>query len=1436
MWQASERFKESIRGYHAPYVRVRAMSTVQFGYPLETDGEVLDVISGDVNFSSTAEIKSSLNITIAGRHWNTVQPYGVELFAERGIDYNDGTYEMAPLGYFRVQKPKQDDAPNGPIVITASDRGIRLKEHRVVSPYNYPTGTTHRQIFDQLINGLSLSPSPFDVITYPMYRGKIVPITFFGYDPDKAKLPAGVVDDFVGDFLAKIADARGCVIYFDRLGGLVVDQRDKAPGTDPVYTIEPGSNGNMIKYSREVDRASVYNVVAARGSDPAYPTGLGLTYNDDATSPLRYDGPFEAVVRKYASPLLHTTDQAGSASRKLVLRYQGLPSGTSAVTLPDPTIDPLDVLLLRPVGLPEELAVADTVKVPLDLKTPVTVGVRAQNEVSDEPDTTGTDDGDGGGGPVFPAAFRDARAYPAVVGTGSTNVVNVSTSAQLTSALAAAVAGQVITLADGTYSGAFTINKKGTQAQPIVVKAANVGKAVLASGSSFTADGAEWLLVTGLAAPYDTAGDIFLMKGACKFVRFTRNLVGPAVGPVTPDSWKLGFSSCINAATSQALARAASMGLDGWYNSGDTWYKDGNTPAFEADWQEKFDTSEYSSLLASLKRKWHWVNVSDHEGYANNAPATAFGSAFQAAYRNKFAGKTLGPLPDVGIYCSGNVGRVGIILLDQRSFRSLDSATDNSSKTMLGATQKAWFKNLIASNAYPVWIVLGDVPIHTPTQAGDDSWAGFNTERVELQSALDASTSKFIYLHGNMHALMRKANTFGYDLALGAAPLNNLTKVSAGGDNIDASYPTNANEGTVAQQFGVLSVTDTGTAINFSFKGYDADGTERTTVAATLSVSAPGPAQTSASTPAGNYFRITDQAQDCVVDYNELRNKVRPGNGIAVDGDTTVSGNAGGCQHILVAHNDFHDFGTEIDNGFEAIRFGTSDLSRTPSNSAVIRNVFTNILTEPEVISIKMAKVDVWGNSLNRCIGGIVYRHGTDGYVGHNYMLGPATGVAGTKSGGVRGYDANHEFSENYMYGTNGDGFTGALVIDGGDSGTPALNGHWPLRNTKARKNLIVGCQTGILIGPNYTVAPDSIQVTDNLVVAPVGQTTALKTTKAPTGTNVLDPNLYAASTTAAGVVADADGIYRKSGVGPRLTYLRRGDVGVAGDLNETDGSGKSVTGVPGGTPGGGGDTPGDPGPGTGGTATSVANLLKIGAGPGLTKCNIGIGFGPEQNGGAHKDYDLAAIEQGLSVPGYFELTPDKLRARLSAHLDGGRTSTKTKYPRTEFRQLKSDGTTKMSFNPNEAKTRRVGCCGRVTKMPPNKPQLVLAQSHDADDDTSMIYMNDKKTVQAKLGDTVVGTLESNFVFGTDYYYMIEIIGDGSKCKLNYYWATSPSGLATPKFTTANATRSTTWYLKAGDYAQSNKDTDSVSDGPFIVELSKFFMWETGMPAPLGWV
>lgn len=76
-----------------------------------------------------------------------------------------------------------------------------------------------------------------------------------------------------------------------------------------------------------------------------------------------------------------------------------------------------------------------------------------------------------------------------------TRTIVVGTGSQLSAALANALPGDHIVLNDGRYSGTFSFSRSGTPERPIVIRAANLGRAILASPITFAGSDI-WLVGT----------------------------------------------------------------------------------------------------------------------------------------------------------------------------------------------------------------------------------------------------------------------------------------------------------------------------------------------------------------------------------------------------------------------------------------------------------------------------------------------------------------------------------------------------------------------------------------------------------------------------------------------------------------------------------------------------------------------------------------------------------------------------------------------------------------------------------------------------------------------------------------------------------------------------------------------------------------------------
>jgi chitosanase len=320
-----------------------------------------------------------------------------------------------------------------------------------------------------------------------------------------------------------------------------------------------------------------------------------------------------------------------------------------------------------------------------------------------------------------------------------------------------------------------------------------------------------------------------------------------------------------------------------------------------------------------------------------------------------------------------------------------------------------------------------------------------------------------------------------------------------------------------------------------------------------------GPASFTNAATAGNYIFVGDDARHFRIDHNTLRNKGTSGNVIRVYGnfDTFV-----GCKYGRIDHNLIDTVGDEVGNDKECIRYGVSTMSRTDAMAVIERNVIVNAKAEPEVISGKMGRVVQRGNVILRCAGGIVIRHGRNCKQQSNYVVDrvTTTATAGLKSGGSRFYDSGHLIEDNYYDGVAGtSGFQRAIILDTGDvNGTSTnLAGHWQVIAATVQRNVIVNSVSGIYVGDNYALAPQNCGILNNDVINSGG--VVITTLEPMIGDSVTTGNTYYATTTAGGYTADSAGIFRKSGRGPKVSYLATTDVGHAGDLTDADRTGVAV-------------------------------------------------------------------------------------------------------------------------------------------------------------------------------------------------------------------------------------------------------------------------------------
>ncbi|MFT4128227.1 MAG: alkaline phosphatase D family protein, partial [Gordonia sp. (in: high G+C Gram-positive bacteria)] len=350
-------------------------------------------------------------------------------------------------------------------------------------------------------------------------------------------------------------------------------------------------------------------------------------------------------------------------------------------------------------------------------------------------------------------------------------------------------------------------------------------------GSAVTADsdGYVKLTVTGLAA--STAYTYGLeLGGTLDTATVGHATTLPAAGAAASFSW--GHASCAaNGSNHRVFDSIASKSLAMFAYTGDLHYADitTNTPAsFQSAYNTVHGSARRVALHQTMPVDYVW---DDHDfGGDNSASSATAKPAAQSAYRQVVPHYPL-PVSDA-IYHWYMIGRVAFIVTDLRSYRDADGATDTSSKTMLGATQKAWFKTtlldaraagaqLIVWVSSSVWNTTGLSGVNYD----NDTWAAFTYERTELADYIrdNGLAGNLVMVVGDAHMLAYDDGSHSDFATGGGAPLPQFCAAAL--DRTGLVRGTGWSSGTHAGggQYGVLDFTDDGETLAWTWTGIQVD-------------------------------------------------------------------------------------------------------------------------------------------------------------------------------------------------------------------------------------------------------------------------------------------------------------------------------------------------------------------------------------------------------------------------------------------------------------------------------------------------------------------------------------------------------------------------------------------------------------------------------------
>ncbi|MFK4868977.1 DUF5047 domain-containing protein [Streptomyces sp. CSMPJR101] len=348
MYPVSDRFLARLAESHTVATQVQLFLT---------DGRVVDLehTGGSVSVDRASTVRRTCSVMVADpaliprTPTDQLATYGARLRVARGIDYGDGSQpELVPLGLFRLDSV-DGDVNDGPATLQGKGLEAVVQDDKFTTPYT-ATGTVVGAVTALIQRSIPAA----DVISLVADT----PIGSRVFDVE--------ADPWAG--AQEIAAAAGAEVYCNADGVFVIGALPDLVTATPVWAIEATDGGVYISADRGMSSERVNNGVLARGentSDNVPPVSY-LAVDDDPNSPTYWDGPFGRRP-KFISSSAYTTVNLCTQAAIAELAKSKAPNASGDISsLPNPALEPGDVLRVMHEDGSRELHQVASFSVPLD--------------------------------------------------------------------------------------------------------------------------------------------------------------------------------------------------------------------------------------------------------------------------------------------------------------------------------------------------------------------------------------------------------------------------------------------------------------------------------------------------------------------------------------------------------------------------------------------------------------------------------------------------------------------------------------------------------------------------------------------------------------------------------------------------------------------------------------------------------------------------------------------------------------------------------------------------------------------------------------------------------------------------------------------------------------------------------------------------------------
>ena len=157
------------------------------------------------------------------------------------------------------------------------------------------------------------------------------------------------------------------------------------------------------------------------------------------------------------------------------------------------------------------------------------------------------------------------------------------------------------------------------------------------------------------------------------------------------------------------------------------------------------------SFSSAIAGSFPFVHIWDDHDYGGSDRTYKYRSVAMQAFKDDFPTYPLSS-PSQGFWQRFRYAQAEVFVLDLRSARDPDAKPDSATKTMLGATQKAWLLDGLRTST-ATWKFIVSSSVWNPHSKQSDSWALYQHEQNEIVDFIRSnSITGVIFMSGDIHS------------------------------------------------------------------------------------------------------------------------------------------------------------------------------------------------------------------------------------------------------------------------------------------------------------------------------------------------------------------------------------------------------------------------------------------------------------------------------------------------------------------------------------------------------------------------------------------------------------------------------------------------------------------------------------------------------------